>query len=143
MDNGGAAAGLQTRTFKLPKGCSIREFEMRELTAEDELEAARMVDAKLVGAEKNSVMLVMAAERKEAERMSLVSVDGQRVDNSGAPFMGMNKWTQRTMRFVTAAFAEMNGVQDAELKKFLAEVGSAAPATSASAPPATDDSADD
>lgn len=111
------SAGLLKKRYRLPPGMSCREFVMRELDASDEIEAAIWAD-KRRGSAQDGVLSMVGGEQREAMRLSLVSVDGKPVNVDGVPFMGIDKWSYRTMRYVQRAFANLNGVKDKDLESF-------------------------
>lgn len=96
---------------------SCKEFVMRELTAKDEIEAAIWADKKRSSAG-DGVLSIVGGEQREAMRLSFVAVDGKPVNEGGIPFVGMDNWTYRTMRFVQRAFADLNGVEQSDLDSF-------------------------
>lgn len=110
---------LQKR-FTLPEGCSCREFVMRELDGNDELQIALWVEKKTTGVIANNAIALMKLETRESQRMALVEVDAVAVNVNGIPYAAFDKWTQRTMRFAIDAFGELNGVDMDELKNFRA-----------------------
>lgn len=105
------------KRYKLPAGCNCREFIMRELQNRDSIEAGIWADRNASAADSDRGRL--AAELVESVRLSLVEVDGKRMQ-PGMPFMEMDNWSQRTMRFLLEAYQELNGVQEEELGNFMA-----------------------
>lgn len=132
---------LAKKRFVLPKGLSCGEMVVRELSGKDDLTAAQRADAKLSADEKLNPIVSMQVQRREAMRLSLVEVDGRKV-NLGEPFMNLDDWSQRTVVFLSRAFEELNGVKEDELKNFLAGATDEE-ATSSSAKPATAERDDD
>lgn len=117
----GSSAPILHKRFRCPAGCSIHEFVMRELTSKDELDAAMWADKLKSIVNDESPSSIILGEQREAMRLSLVTVDGQRVNDDGLPFLGMDTWTVRTVRFVQRAFQDMNGVTAEELENFTGE----------------------
>lgn len=109
---------LLKKEFTLPDKCSCKTFVMRELTADDELQASMWADMKITTKPGNQVLSMMGVEQQEAMRLALVSVDGVPVNVEGLPFADMDNWTYRTMRFVQAAFQDLNGVDATDLRSF-------------------------
>lgn len=98
------------------QGFSCKEFVMRELSGEDELEAAKWADKRRSEAD-TGALAVMNSEQREAIRLSLVSVDGEPVGGD-IPYMAIDKWNLRTMRLVRHAFNDLNGVGESDLEDF-------------------------
>lgn len=111
---------LLRKRYVLPDGLSCKEFVMRELDARDELEAAMWADKKTTTTGGNNMLSMMGAEQREAMRLSFCEVDGHPVNIDGIPFVDFDRWTMKTMRFVTQAFNDLNGVDAKELKSFTA-----------------------
>lgn len=109
---------LLRKRYTLPKGMSCKNFVMRELNAKDEIEAAIMADKLRSELSDETIIAAMGAERHEAMRLSICSVDGEPVNQAGVPFMAMDGWTYKTMRLVMRAFNDMNGVDVDELEDF-------------------------
>lgn len=109
--------GVLKKRYTLPDGMSCRSFVMRELTSQDEIEAAIWADKKR-GSAQDGVLSVVGGEQREAIRLSFVEVDGNPVNVDGVPFTAMDKWTYRTMRYVQKAFTDLNGVQQDDLESF-------------------------
>lgn len=107
------------KKYNLPNRCSAKSFIMRELTADDETQAAIWWDKTKSSALDSSPLAQLAGEQREAWRLALVEVDGKAVNGDGIPFLAMNKWNLRTMRFVQQAFGELNGVDADEVRDFL------------------------
>lgn len=126
------------RRFTLPERCDIRSFTMRELDGNDEIEASIWAEKNVPPAQSQSPLAMMAQEQKEAIRLSLVEVDDVPI-TPGVPYMDMDHWSMRTMRFVRQAFGITNGVEEDELKNFEAE----ASLVCASATAATEGPSDD
>ena len=112
------APHLLRKRFTLPAGCSVGSFVMRELTGPDELEAAMWADKKMDKDRRSDAVAVMEGEQREAMRLAFTEVDGEPVNHDGIPFVAMDLWTYRTMRFAQTAFSDVNGVQIDELQSF-------------------------
>lgn len=108
------------KRYRLPAYCDCREVIMRELDGKDELEAAIWADKHKSSAAADSPFAELQADHREAMRLSLVQVDGVAVNVGGVPFMAMNDWSLRTMRMISAFFADLNGVDPGELKNAVA-----------------------
>lgn len=107
-----------SKRWKMPKGCDIQEFVMREVTGQDEIEAAIWAEKGMTTAQSSSAMAIYSAQRRECMRLALVEVDGAQVNHDGIPFKQMDYYSIKTMLFLTYAFNKMNGVEDDELKNF-------------------------
>lgn len=108
------------KRFTLPDYCTVGEFVMRELTAKDELTASIFAEKFMSDALRNSAVATIAAEQREAMRIALVEVDGKPVNVDGIPYMAMDEWSMRTIRFAQMAFNELNGIESDDLKNFRA-----------------------
>lgn len=106
------------KLWKLPPGCDIKSFVMREVGAKDEMEAAIWAEKSLSSAERTNAMAVVGAQQRECMRLSLVEVDGSPVNHDGIPFKAMDQYSIKTLRFLQYAFNLMNGVDDDDLKNF-------------------------
>jgi hypothetical protein len=128
-------AQLLTKRYRLPAGLSCQEFVMRELTAEDELEAAMWADKRRTSAH-DGILSMVGIEQREAMRLSLVEVAGQSVTCDGVPSQELDGWRSRTMRFVLLAFNDLNAVDVEDLSRFRlgAEVLSPTPTAPKRAP---------
>lgn len=105
------------KRYVLPDGMSCKEFVMRELTAQDEIEAAIWADKKRSSAS-DGVLSMVGGEQREAMRLALVEVDGEPVNVQGVPFTALDKWTYRTMRYLERAFEDLNGIAKKDLDSF-------------------------
>ncbi len=117
---GGSVAKLR-KLFTLPLGLDCSSFVMQELDGIDEIAIAEAMQIKLEEATsgtRDSGLAVMAIRQREEWRHALVEVDGVAVNVDGVPFSAMDKWKQRTIRYVAEAFGIMNGVGAGDLKKF-------------------------
>ncbi len=97
----------------------VKSFAMRRLLQADKVEMGVMAKNnadKALGDEG-----LAGQEVIEAIRLSLVQVDGVRVNDKGIPFMKMDGWDSVTMRYVQEAFSDLNGVEDKDLGNFLSE----------------------
>lgn len=99
------------KRFVFPKGCSVKEMVIREIDGKDELQAARFASAKVGSADSLS-----AAVMDENLRVSVVSVDGKKVQQ---PYMGMDSWSTKTRRLLVEAWATLNSVEDEAVADFL------------------------
>lgn len=99
------------KKFTLPKGCSINSFTMREIDGKDELEAARLLQARGSTAENFQV-----AALEENLRISIYAVNGKKVEQ---PYFAMNNWSAKTRRFALEAWTLLNGVEEEDLAVFL------------------------
>lgn len=111
------------RKFKLPKGCSVESFVIREIDGKDELESGRWVAAK--GAGVDDPGMAMAEERM---RVAIVAVNDQPVEQ---PYMAMNKWSTKTRTFLLNAWTSLNMVEEDELAVFLGAAEDLSPSTPA------------
>jgi len=108
------------KRFPLPERCDAKEFVIRELDSNDDIQAAIMADKMAPAAIKDSAIGLMSSEQREAVRLSLVEVDGVPVNQDGIPFLAMDEWSARTMRFALQAYMQVNGVTPDEIRSFLA-----------------------
>lgn len=104
------------KRYHLPDGCNCKSFVMRELRGTDEKQAAMLADKMSSSADGEAGRLNQAM--RESMRLSLVYVDGQRVNENGVPYLDMDKWTSKTMRLALEAYQELNGVEDDEIEDF-------------------------
>lgn len=111
-------SGKLRKRYRLPPGCSCKEFVMRELTNADRLEAAIRADASKSSAMPDDIGNQIEHRRVEAVRLSLVSVDGKPV-NVDLPYAGMDAWTERTLTFAMTAYQDLNGIEPEEVEDFL------------------------
>ncbi len=109
------------KRFKLPEYCDIAEFVMRELDANDEMEAAMWAEQKMTSAHRENPIAAMGLEQREAVRLSLCEVEGAKVNHDGVPYAAMDNFSMRTMRFLNSAFSDLNGIDSDDLKNFQAE----------------------
>lgn len=103
--------------FRSVKG--IREFSkivIREVDGYDEEMAAAWVDAKrkIKGENAGNVF-------NELVRASIASVDGKPFNVGGAPSDDFDKWSSRARNFVLRLYNELNGIDEDDLKKVIAE----------------------
>jgi len=108
------------KRYTLPDYCDCREVVMRELEATDDIQSAIWADAHATSALKGSAVAAIQADRRESIRLSMVEVDGEPVNVDGVPFMGMDRWSHRTLIYVEAFFNDLNGVDTGDLKKAIA-----------------------
>lgn len=111
------------KRFTLPanQGLNCSQVVMRELTGIDDLEIGLWVDARANATDRANMAKMLELERRESTRRALVMVDGVLVNEHGAPFLGMDNYNHRTMRYLYEFFSELNGVEQRELKKAVAE----------------------
>jgi len=110
------------KRFTLPAGCSAKSFTIRELDGDDEIMAGINAEKFGPAIAKTSFAQSLAAEQREKMYLSVVEVDGRRVnDDPGNPFRP--KWNVRTMRFLEHGYTILNGVRAEEMASF--EVGAA------------------
>lgn len=105
------------KKFTLPTGCDCESFVVRELNGNDEIDAAVMADKSSSDLVKDSPIAQFGAERRESLRLSLVEVDGKPVPQ---PYLEMNHWSLKTLRVLMAAFNDLNGLDEDDLKNCLA-----------------------
>jgi hypothetical protein len=99
---------------RLPEGFSCRVFVMRELVSGDEITAAINLDKFGLAAAKDSIETTMQAWQREKVRLSLVEVDGKRV-NVDLPYRAMDEWNLKTYRVAEATWMRLNGVSQDDL----------------------------
>lgn len=116
------------KRFTFPRGCSARSVTMQELTGEDDQVVAtwmEMKGAKALGSHKPGTPEWMKAsielERRESIRRSIVSVDDKPVGLDGLPFPEFDTWSKKTLTAVMRFFNDLNGLEDADLEKCVAE----------------------
>lgn len=118
--NGKGMARRLVKRWTLPKGCSIREFSMRELDVNDDIDVHVWVEKNTPSASLEPTMGAFSAQTREAMRLALVTVDGEKVNVAGVPYLQMNQWSLKTLRFVQMAFTELNGATEDEMADFKA-----------------------
>jgi hypothetical protein len=111
---------LQAKRYTLPDYCSVQSVVMRELDGQDDIEASIWADKNATSAIKDSAVAAMIADQRESVRLSLLEVDGKPVNHDGLPFMAMDNWTSRTMRFLLSFYADLNGAKEEDLKNSVA-----------------------
>lgn len=97
------------KKFTLPDGFSVKTLVMRELTTKDEEAASVMADRTLDGSRRTNAIATFTSEQRECVRMSLVQVDGERV-NGATPYMAMDDWSSRTYKLVQGLYSKLNDV---------------------------------
>jgi hypothetical protein len=103
--------------FRAPPGAQLdfATLVMRELTNADRptisLRAQRTIQPALAD---NGTMQIMQ-EQYEAQRLSLCEVDGHVIHDT-VPFDEFDAWSVRSMRYVQAFFAKVNGVREDALE---------------------------
>lgn len=106
------------RFYELPPRCTVESFVVRELTCEDDLDITIHAEKLTPEEARTTVLAAGEARQREAFRLSLVEVNGEPVNREGVPYMEMDQWNQRTMRFLREAFEELNGAESDELRSF-------------------------
>lgn len=104
------------KRYVLPERCDVSEIVLRELTGQDELLAAIQAEHNCPSSLRGQATALLAQERTEGIRLSLIAVDGRPIDHS-VPYRDLDQWSSRTRRFVAAAFDDLNGVTAEELGK--------------------------
>jgi len=107
------------RKYSLPSGMGycVRSIVMRELVSADDITAA-------INAEKfgpggyDKLETGVQISQREKIRLSLVEVDGKRVNTDGLPYMAFDGWNAKTVRFVEKKYHEMNGITEADIEVF-------------------------
>lgn len=106
------------RYYELPPRCSVASFVVRELSCDDDLDITINAEKLTPEAARATMLAAGQARQREAFRLSLVEVNGEPVNREGVPYMEMDQWNQRTMRFLQEAFEELNGAELEELRSF-------------------------
>lgn len=117
VDTGGIHKAA--KRFALPPGYSVREFVMRQLDGNDDIEIAGWLQVKLAPEEKKDEDRVQSARAMERVRRSLVTVDGEQV-NLGHPYEELDEWSQPTITFALSAFSKLHVVPQEQIDAFLA-----------------------
>jgi hypothetical protein len=102
----------EVRRFPMPKGSPAPSVTIREVFGADETEAARMIDAlsdPTLGARG-----VIAAEKREAIRRSIVAIDNVPVDPD-VPLFVIDHWGRAASRALERFFGEINGLKQVEI----------------------------
>lgn len=99
------------KRVELGEGFSVREFVLREMTGEDQINAATMAAKMLTKVQAKIDSVVELVKLRQMIQTTLVSVDGAPV-NGDAPFLGLKKWTCKTIGKAEKAFVELNGFTD-------------------------------
>jgi len=115
--NGKGMARRLCKKWTLPKGCSVREIVLRELDVNDDIDVHVWVEKNTPAAGREGLGQ-FSAQQREAMRLALVQVDGQPVNVAGVPYLQMNQWSVRTLRFLQMAFVELNGATEEEMGDF-------------------------
>lgn len=110
---------LRMKRFTFPKKASIDSIVMRELDGEDDIEASVWADKHATELIKTSYRAAMAAEQREAIRVSIVAVNDQPTE-PGVPFMEMDLWTSATQRMLMECYVHLNGAEETDLKNLIA-----------------------
>lgn len=118
---------MQPRTFRAPKGVeSFKTITIREVTGQDELDAAEMatIREKQTG-KKNWPALL------ELVRLSIVDVDSKPVGGA-IPFTAFDHWPSRDRNVVTRFFNVINAADEDDLGKAIEEAEPKTPSQSPS-----------
>lgn len=100
--------------YKLPGGLDVAGIAVRELFVRDDLEIGIRTDQNVPEANRDTMVSLMQAQKRESVRLSLVAIqrepDGQweRV-NEPLAFMEMDGWTHQTYAYLLRAYNELNG----------------------------------
>lgn len=108
------------RRWQLPEGHSAKEIVMRELDSADDIAAAINADKFGPRQSYQHAETALQVVQRERVRLSIVQVDGRRVNADGLPFMEFDNWCLRTTRFVEARFLELNHFTEEEVAADLA-----------------------
>lgn len=107
-----------------PSGANVRVFAMRELDAMDLLIAAANADKFGPPEAKENMAVAFRTERREAQRLSLIEVDGKRVNVNGERYSaldtGPKRWNVKALQCLDLAYNQVNQVEENEAKGFLA-----------------------
>jgi hypothetical protein len=123
----GVASGGAGEVKVYPASRGVRDFvalAMRESTNEDQIDAAIATDAILSPDQKESIRLVIQRERFECAKLSIVALcdaDGWQIVDHSIPFAAPNHWSQKAMYLLQVWYQDLNGVDDDDAKKTLAE----------------------
>lgn len=96
------------KEFRLPKGCSVKSFVVRETNGEDESVAIQRAKAK---GDEGTVL-------NEMVRLALCVVDDIQVDHR-VPYLPYDNWNSRTRAMALRAFTSLNATTDKEDDDFL------------------------
>lgn len=114
---------IRAERFKAPVKCQgdCRDIIIKELSGEDDIAAAVAVDEKLgqPGFKSDNFAAIMRLERQERIRQSVVAVDGKQVSPT-KPF-NMEAFGSTTKLWIGRCFDKLNGLDEEDLKKSLAE----------------------
>jgi len=120
VGRGPAKPTRMMKLFKVPPGMDFSSIVIRELDGTDELEAAIWADKNQNSALSDSVKAAFQGEQRECIRLSIVQVDGKAVNTNGLPFMAMDGWSFRSLRYLKEFFADLNGVEYDDVKNAVA-----------------------
>lgn len=116
---------MLAKRFQLPPGCNdkqgnpITSVVIRELTVGDEATIAILAETNSPEA-MDTFSGQTAAIGRESIRLSLVEVNGERIETA-EPYMAMDQWSRRTLMTVRRFFNDLNSLpEEAELKKLVA-----------------------
>jgi hypothetical protein len=110
------------RKFTAPSDeYDFEDITLRELRGVDEVMAAVMAERNLPSALRDSSIAAISQEQREAQRLSIVAVNGVPTNQTPAtPYMDLDEWSQRSLRLLAVAYTEVNGVSSDELQAFRA-----------------------
>lgn len=110
-------AAMPMQQFTLGAGYSIRSCVIRELMAYEHDVVETNVDVFHPGktGEGRSYYRVI-----ESLRLALVEVDGHIIE-SDTPYIAMDQWSQKTLSTVISLYVKVNGADDKEIERFLAQ----------------------
>lgn len=105
------------KRFELGEGCDAETVVMQELRNCDKVEIGVWVDAhgSISIDSAADLKTALVAEQYEALRFSLVQVDDESVGGA-IPYMAMDDWSAKTMRYMQAFFDDLNGVEETDVK---------------------------
>lgn len=121
LNENNGVSGRLTKRYPMPKRCDCREFVMRELDGNDEIEISLWVERKMSAhPSRENPLAWTTVQRNEEMKRALMEVDGKAVNVDGVPFDEMDEWSERTKKFMRMAFDELNGLEAGEVEKFKA-----------------------
>lgn len=103
---------------QIPAGCAMKQFKMREIDYDDERLASMAAEGSASGVELTNASAWFSLVQRERIRLSMVEVDRRPVNRDGLPFIAMDGWSSKTMRFVERAFSKLNMPKEDELALF-------------------------
>ncbi len=110
---------LREQTFEAPADADLdfQSITIREVTTRDEMDSSAWAMELAPEEARTRPLAMMNYEIRELIRCSIAAVDGNPVMQ---PFQELDEWSSRSYKFVQAAYGEINGVDQATLKKFTA-----------------------